>query len=679
MIVEHLSLPRYDAPPLTGSHLPYGHQIVARRTISDNDEFFLFITSPTGSGKTESWAVPALNTDSLGVVIALYPTNALAEDQYKTLCHLRDEIRPDRTIEFLTSETLGIRAGSYDYWISKGEIIRRIVQKMYQKGGGIIVTNPDIFVYVLKGYYQDPYLKMIFQTMVQSVVFDEFHLYDLRQTDIILFLLHMVLCDDNSSMKKFIFLSATPNDEILEKITDVIGGFLVVTEGFCSDSVIDEREILPEVEIEFKHATRFSAGEEFIREFNNFVSFKGDCRAAVILDSAHEVSLVSSFLRDHTDWKICERSGFCKDPLDEPFDVLVGNKTVEVGIDFKGSYAIQRLVFSGHDVSEFLQRFGRLRNPDPTVSYRSICYAPREVVDHMNRFDRLSRDKLVFELESVMHDPRVSQSFRWRYGYLEAYEFIHRTAFGTGIRDISGKGMKTRTGGLSQDYLLPFLQTGLGLIESHYLKDSPMSGQDLFSSIGMLHAHQTDSHICSIMEELTRFRGSQIDLAYYDIERKNFGTYNIFFLLRWADIEMISEESFMSRLSEDQRNEIKGVAKRVYGFCLIVKMRNTPRKVSLTGREPVQATEDLGVCVPRRERGIFPVLQSDDGSTPDITGVQERMRKEGLFCRYIPISGWKAKSFYDLSDYTALMKFRDCSLALGIDGLYVDCAIKDGL
>jgi len=114
VIVEGLSIPRYDAEPLLDSFLPYGHQVVARDTIRNHDEFFLFVTAPTGSGKTDSWAIPALS-GNLGVVIALYPTNALAEDQFRTLSSLRNHLKSQTPIEFITSKTLGIirdKAGS---------------------------------------------------------------------------------------------------------------------------------------------------------------------------------------------------------------------------------------------------------------------------------------------------------------------------------------------------------------------------------------------------------------------------------------------------------------------------------------------------------------------------------------------------------------------------------------
>ncbi len=429
MIIEELALPRYDQEPLIGNHLPYAHQIIARDTIRNVNEFFLFITSPTGSGKTDAWAVPALKENNLGVVIALYPTNALAEDQYRSIVRLKESLKSNKQIEFVTAEKLGLKKDDFSYRITKGEILVRMVRKMALLGGGIIVTNPDIFIYALKGYFYDEYLKSIFKNHINTVVFDEFHLYDLRQSDIILFILHDILIADGTEMRKFIFLSATPNEKIESKIMNVISDNLIDTSHICVDSpVIDKQPIMPEVELEFRHAPRFMAGETLLKDLKWLREFKGNQRMAIIFDSAHEVAVVSEVLRRETGWRICERSGFRKDSMEDSFDVLVGNKAVEVGIDFKGEYAISRLIFSGHSISEFLQRFGRLRNPIPGETYKSICFAPAEVVEHFNKFERISRQHLEENLKKTMHDPKLSENFRWRYGYLEAYEYIYKNA-----------------------------------------------------------------------------------------------------------------------------------------------------------------------------------------------------------------------------------------------------------
>ena len=72
------------------------------------------------------------------------------------------------------------------------------------------MTNPDIFIYAIKNYYYNKYLSSTLKNFVTTIVFDEFHLYDLRQRDLILFILHDLLLSDAAGMQKFIFLSATP-------------------------------------------------------------------------------------------------------------------------------------------------------------------------------------------------------------------------------------------------------------------------------------------------------------------------------------------------------------------------------------------------------------------------------------------------------------------------------------
>ena len=140
---------------------------------------------------------------------------------------------------------------------------------MARKSGGIIVTNPDIFIYALKGYYYDKYINSVFKGLINTVVFDEFHLYDMRQSDIILFMLHDILCTEGTAMRKFIFLSATPNENIESKIKNVLGGTLVDTEKSTINSkIVDEKSIMPRVELEFRHAPRFMAGEMLLADLN---------------------------------------------------------------------------------------------------------------------------------------------------------------------------------------------------------------------------------------------------------------------------------------------------------------------------------------------------------------------------------------------------------------------------
>ena len=681
MIVEGLSIPRYDAEPLLDSFLPYGHQVGARETIRNHDEFFLFVTAPTGSGKTDSWAIPALS-GNLGVVMALYPTNALAEDQFKTLSSLRDHLGSQTRVEFVTSKTLGIMRDKAGTRMTRGDALEDLLRSMFRADSGIVVTNPDIFIYAIKNYYYNKYLSSVLKSFVTSIVFDEFHLYDLRQRDLILFILHDLLLSGSAGMRKFIFLSATPEPSLLEKVRDVMSVQPVVADVFCDLPVVDERLVLPEVDIDFRHGKRFRTGESIIAHLDDFLEFCEGFRTAVILDSAIEVALVSETLRNQTDLEICEASGFRRDPIGEGFDILVGNKAVEVGIDFKGDTAIQRLVFSGNTVSEFLQRFGRLRNPQPDVRYKALCYAPAGVVQHFSRYERMSRQELENGLRRTMPDPRIFENFRWRYGYLEAWEYIYRNAKGIGVRE--ARAMKRHRcdfpplqGGVPKDVRLNYLNQGFDLIYHHYLKGGGVRPQKIKDYLPKLE-DMSDAHL-DIIEELGNFRGSELSIAYYQVRTGNIGTYNLFFLLRWADLDLVDRRTFLRWIPEDKVKEAKEVLDRAVGCAIVHGMNERPRRVSLDGARFSQMDEAEASRKPGKVFGIRPIVRSQErGERPlDLVDVSKEIGKQGLFCRYLSHSGFISKRLYDLDDYTFLMNFKDGSLALGIDALYVDCAVHD--
>lgn len=679
MIVEGLSIPRYDAKPLLDSFLPYGHQIVAREIIQDHDEFFLFITAPTGSGKTDSWAIPALS-GKLGVVIALYPTNALAEDQFRTLTSLRDHLGSQTQVVFVTSKTLGIMRDEAGTRITRGDVLEDLLRSMCRSGSGIVVTNPDIFIYAIKDYYYNRYLSSSLKSFVTTVVFDEFHLYDLRQRDLLLFILHDLLLSDSAGIRKFIFLSATPEPSLLEKVRDVIGVQPIVANVFCNRPVIDERLILPEIDLEFRQGKRFRVGESIIAHLDNLLEFCEGFRTAVILDSAIEVELVSETLRNRTDLRICEVSGFRKDPIGETFDILVGNKAIEVGIDFKGETAIQRLVFSGNTVSEFLQRFGRLRNPQPDVRYKAICYAPAGVVQHFSRYRRMSRQELEDGLRRTMQDPRIFENFRWRYGYLEAWEYIYRNATGIGVREaraIRRGATPPLQGGVPKDIQLNYLDRGTSLIYHHYLKECGVQPQEVKDYLPRLE-EMCDAHL-DIIEELGNFRGSELSLAYYQVQTGNIGTYNLFFLLRWADLELVDRRTFLRRIPGERVKEAKELLDRVVGCAIIHGTNDHPRRVSLDGAWFPQMDETEASRRPGKAFEIHPVVRSQDqGERPlNLVDISREIRKQGIFCRYLSHSSFTSKRLYDLDDYTFLINFKDGSLALGIDALYVDCAVHE--
>lgn len=684
MIIDGLSIPRYDAKPLREPFLPYGHQVTTREIIREKEQFFLFITAPTGAGKTESWVIPALTGEDTGVVFALYPTNALALDQYQTILSLRDKLAPQCQVEFLDATRLAALRDEFPVKVTKGEILTHILRNMSVKGGGIIVTNPDIFVLALKNVFIDPYVESAVRTCVMTVVFDEFHLYDLKQTDFLLFLFDDLISSELCSIRKFIFLSATPSGGMIDKIQNVIGGELIIADEFCDEREVDKRLILPRVEMSFVSAKKFSSGEVFLSRFSKFEPLLAGGRTAIIFDSAIEVAVVSEFLRENTHYRICEQSGFRKDSMDEPFDVLVGNKAVEVGIDFKGDYSIQQLIFSAFSVSEFLQRFGRLRNPDPEIVYRAVCFAPESVCSYFSQFKNISRNQLKEGLERTMRDSRVYTSFRWRWGFLEAWDYSCHRAFGQSATDIirnrEQRLFPKKTGGMTTDKREKYLVDSANRISNHYFSDNGIEQQQLLQLVSLFRTSldKANPMILDAMAELAPLRGNSFSVVIFYEPTQKVQRYDLFFLLRWTDIAFFKRDAFIKKIPEFYRDQINNYETGTVGYAYITGMRSKPRSISLEGRiiDQIQSPEEDRF--PRRERGLFPVVKDDENRPiAGLSLIEKELLKKGVFCRYLDLSAYESRKYYELGDYAFLLPYKGGSLAIGLDAFIADCAVAE--
>ncbi|NLN77254.1 MAG: hypothetical protein GX139_13255 [Armatimonadetes bacterium] len=125
--------------------------------------------------------------------------------------------------------------------------------------------------------------------------------------------------------------------------------------------------------------------------------------------------------------------------------------------------------------------------------------------------------------------------------------------------------------------------------------------------------------------------------------------------------------------------EAKEILDRAIGCAIIYEMNELPRRVSLNGARFPQMDEAEASRRPEKVFGIRPIVRSQnrDERPLDLVGVSEEIEKQGIFCRFLSHSNFISKRLYDLDDYTFLMNFKDGSLVLGVDALYVDCAVHD--
>lgn len=144
------------------SHL-YKFQEESFNAISDGKD--VIIAAPTAQGKTEGFVLPIIRNILLSVheavgnpgvrALLLYPTKALARDQYekiKALC----------------------KAASLTVGIFDGDVSATQRQKMYDSPPDLLITNPDVLHYHL-GWNQSQLVPLL--KTVRYVVLDEIHLY----------------------------------------------------------------------------------------------------------------------------------------------------------------------------------------------------------------------------------------------------------------------------------------------------------------------------------------------------------------------------------------------------------------------------------------------------------------------------------------------------------------------
>jgi len=94
---------------------------------------------------------------------------------------------------------------------------------------------------------------------------------------------------------------------------------------------------------------------------------------------------------------------------------------------------------------------------------------------------------------------------------------------------------------------LRYISQGIDLIYGHYLKEGGVEPQKAEAYLPELK--KMDVAHLDIIDELGSFRGSELSLAYYQTPSGNVGTYNLFFLLRWADLELVDRREFLRVVS----------------------------------------------------------------------------------------------------------------------------------
>ena len=199
---------------LTRALKPYTHQLKAWRLLKSAENKSIVISSGTGSGKTECFMLPVLDSiiakklaidpNNQGVkALMLYPLNALINSQRERL--------DAWTKGFNGKITFGLYNGvTPEEGINKEKNEVQNRKKMRSTPPDILVTNPTMLEYILVRAEDSPILEAS-QNSLEWIILDEAHSYIGSQAAEMALLLRRVLSAFNKRPQdvKFVATSAT--------------------------------------------------------------------------------------------------------------------------------------------------------------------------------------------------------------------------------------------------------------------------------------------------------------------------------------------------------------------------------------------------------------------------------------------------------------------------------------
>jgi len=341
----------------------------------------VFDTAMTGDGKTLAALLPIAKVERLGKGVFAYPTNELIRDQTKQVGRWLRTLKRALEVAHLDATSLAAYAESIEQ--PKHEALRD-----YAAHYDLVLTNPDILHLLQRFHYVPKHhpaarLAQTWMNRFRYIVFDEFHVFDAPQVASVLDGIAFIRANQNEAWpNRFLFLSATPNDLLLDALEHAGISYEVIQGRYTHglQSSVEHRLILHEVDLELVPSERASGGiEAWVREnleaIRRFFAEHPGSRGLLICNSVVAAKRLAAQLRGalaRDSITVGENTGLTgpevrKASLDA--DLIVATSAVDVGVDF----LINLLVFESLDAGTFIQRLGRLGRHPGFETYRAIA------------------------------------------------------------------------------------------------------------------------------------------------------------------------------------------------------------------------------------------------------------------------------------------------------------------
>jgi CRISPR-associated helicase Cas3 len=691
-------LPEVEGQP---QYPPYKHQVETRDLIENVKKFIATNSTVTGGGKTESYAIPVMNNDLFTIV--LFPTNALTTDQMQSITNLRDNYYEDKDvyIKQLTADSMQDyrekqrkKGNLSQASLRNGEQIRQsLIQAQRNDGPSFILMNPDIFTEILTDSYGSPVKQHL--KMADMVVVDEFH--NARPKGKYTLILHMDKLyhqtDDKCNLKKFIFLSATPDEKLSKHLESKFGFsdddiyYHIDSKDDCksiSELSLSDSEpynpVMPKVNTTFVGARAFSTkdkilSKDYFSRITDFVDSSG--RSIIILDSISEVNDVYLALKEHLPHLNIQRvTGLTSKGTHNKLqnsDVLLGNSTLEVGVDIEN---VEQLVFTGFNASSFMQRLGRLRAEPGKIEKAAVCFTKPDALESFKSFKELETPSVPRDLLHSTVNRQLSKEadvsiYRSYFTPIEFYHSIINEA-------------ENMTNG--NEYKRDMSK----LVIKHCYEDAEheMRQSDV-QKLWQLAQTQFGKAMQS-------YRQSSITALLYDERDECVKTYPVASLLRLGDVEFLTESEFDHRLKSvgiDDPSLYDGEKQYVHAYAWL----NGFQSGDILRNPHLAPTDQIQHMIGQDPKERYPILVRDveytvenNGELEGISKLNKELHKNLQGEDSSDIVGYvteghpaQIQSIYDLDDFFFTNPIANMNgnytMAIGENAQYLYCHVQENI
>jgi CRISPR-associated endonuclease/helicase Cas3 len=461
----------------------------------------------------------------------------------------------------------------------------------------------------------------------------------------------MILIRSTSRCKKFLFLSATPDEQLIQRLRAVGFRCQVINpiaqnkyqfptsaEEQAALSAANWRQVARSIHLHFVPLESTTKASEtwltenatlILEQFQHHPGSKG----AIILNSIAAVKRLTPLFRmllEPHGLSVRENTGLSGKTERErslDADLILGTSTIDVGVDFK----INFLIFESSDAGNFIQRLGRLGRHD---GYQA---KGREI-----RFDGFTAYALVpkffaerlFETESpplvagaaydrpffngkILDEYRNINDFRGYYKRWGAFQSLHLA------RKLADKTIQQQYAGS----LEVFKTTCEGVFDrsfnelADFIKGWARDWQQLS---GKKEGNPIYEDACS-------FRGSSpLQCGIYDLtepyEGDRFKTYDLPGILGNLEVELMSEAAFMRLLQDTAQRTGQPIPKGRYAYCLAFMKLHRYREERLNWKFTYSGNLHETAWRVEVLKGIE-IWQPDN---PWASGINKRLRIQGL-------------------------------------------------